>query len=164
MLPTRVLDVSADEPVLLLTNGKCAEYVALSHCWGGRTNQMTTLENYESHQRGIKLDSLSKTFRDAVQVTQSIGIDYLWIDSLCIIQNDEADWGKEAAVMGSVYEQAYCTIMAAAASNGSVGCFAQSVDQDDMIQISSAANNARHGDIYLARRPRQVHVDQEPLV
>jgi hypothetical protein len=75
---------------------------------------MTTKSTYEAQQQGIKLTSLSKTFQEAVKIPQTLRLRYLWIDSLCIIQDDDADWKNEAAMMGLVYEQAFCTIAAAA--------------------------------------------------
>ena len=67
--------------------------------------------------------TLPKTFRDAIYITQKLGVKYLWIDSLCIIQDSVEDWRQEAATMGRVYQNALCNIAATAASDSSVGCF-----------------------------------------
>ncbi|PMD47126.1 hypothetical protein L207DRAFT_575925 [Hyaloscypha variabilis F] len=66
---------------------------------------------------------LSKTFQDAIIITRSLSVRYLWIDSLCIIQDDEHDWEIESSRMASVHENAYLVISAARASDGSKGCF-----------------------------------------
>jgi Heterokaryon incompatibility protein (HET) len=94
--------------------------VALSHCWGGSTPVMTTIANIDKFRNRIP-PPLPKTFADAVEVTRALGIQYLWIDSLCIIQDSPGDWSNEASLMASVYSSAYVTIAADAASNSSQG-------------------------------------------
>jgi 3',5'-cyclic AMP phosphodiesterase CpdA len=71
----------------------------------------------------IDLTSLPKTFQEAITTTRGLSIDYIWIDSLCIVQDDVKDWEKEAANMAAIYESAEVTIAAAWGSNGSCGCF-----------------------------------------
>jgi hypothetical protein len=71
--------------------------------------------------RSIRYADLLKTFRDAVQVTRAIGLRYLWIDSLCIIQDDQQDWEREAGKMGEVYRNSYVTIVAARAAGDAEG-------------------------------------------
>jgi len=68
---------------------------------------------------------LPETFRDAVQVTRELGIRYLWIDSLCIIQDkhDCRDWYHEANLMDKVYLHSYCNISAADANDSTGGLF-----------------------------------------
>jgi hypothetical protein len=63
---------------------------------------------------------LRRTLRDAVYVTSYLGIDYLWVDALCIVQNDPAEMQAEIAKMPQVYRGGIVTILAgdAAASNG----------------------------------------------
>jgi hypothetical protein len=166
-LPTRILDVGmpGDDPFLLVTTGQRDRYVALSHCWGGRNECITTKSTYEVYQRAIKLSSLSKTFQDAVRITHTLGMHYLWIDSLCILQDNEADWENEAANMGLIYEDASCTIAAAAASHGAMGCFAQDVDLDSTILLPAEARHLNGGDIYVAKNTKKVtFFDQGPLV
>ncbi|KAF2850372.1 HET-domain-containing protein [Plenodomus tracheiphilus IPT5] len=74
-------------------------------------------------ESGVAIDTLPKTFHDAILICQNLSIEYLWIDSLCIIQDDEADWQKQAALMADVYEGAIITIAAAHAENPTRGCF-----------------------------------------
>ncbi|KAF4468140.1 Heterokaryon incompatibility [Fusarium albosuccineum] len=133
LLPTRVLDVGSSkhhetEPIrLIISEGKRAAYVALSHCWGGKDHHpiTTTRATLQGRLEQIKISALSKTFREAVAVTRGLGIRYLWIDTLCIIQNDEGleDWAQEADKMGAYYEQAFCVLSATAAPNGDIGLF-----------------------------------------
>lgn len=72
----------------------------------------TTQANLQKHLQDIPWASIPKTFQDAITVARSIGLDYVWIDSLCIVQDDHQDWLKESKRMGSIYEQAELTIAA----------------------------------------------------
>jgi len=95
------------------------KFVALSHQWGSFTQHRkfcTYKKNFEALQRGIRVTELPKTFYDAVVVTRNLGVQYLWIDSLCIIQDDAEDWEKESTLMEQVYSSAYVTIAASCAS------------------------------------------------
>ena len=71
----------------------------------------------------IDPNTLSKTFRDAIKVTRHLGIRYIWIDSICIIQDSREDWEAESTMMGQVYRHCECCIAATAASDGTFGCF-----------------------------------------
>ncbi|KAK4075142.1 uncharacterized protein Triagg1_4806 [Trichoderma aggressivum f. europaeum] len=103
--------------VRLYTDGKRGRrgrYASLSHCWGssGRPPLKTTQANLQKHLQDIPWASIPKTFQDAITVARSIGLAYVWIDSLCIVQDDHQDWLKESKRMGSIYEQAEVTIAA----------------------------------------------------
>lgn len=126
LLPKRILDVGeTDDQYVYLrdASGKRGHYCALSHCWGSKQPLLTTTENLDGHFAGISLEKLPKTFRDAVEITRGIGIRYLWIDSLCIIQGDKKDWHDQAENMGMIYTYAYLTIAASSAKDSSEGCF-----------------------------------------
>ena len=124
-LPHRVIDVGSingvAEPHLLETSGQVGNYLILSHCWGGGCPIMTTSKNIQSHLIQLKLLDLPRTFRDAIQVTRKLGCRYLWIDSLCIIQDNQKDWEVEAALMQQYYRQSLLTIAAADANNSEAG-------------------------------------------
>lgn len=129
-LPTRVLYVNTtrsyhDFVRVVETNGTTGKYCALSHCWGPVDRQpiRTTKENIQDHILGIPFEALPRTFREAVILTRSLGIEYLWIDSLCILQNDEDDWAHEAASMGDLYRQATLVIAAAGSEDSGGGLF-----------------------------------------
>lgn len=105
-LPTRVLDVTTNPPKLVITanlSQKEEKYIALSHCWGPSQPLRTLKMNIGLHQDGIDLSSMPQTFKDAVAVTRYLGMRYIWIDSLCIVQDDVLDWECEAARMADVY-------------------------------------------------------------
>ncbi|KAH6608158.1 het-domain-containing [Trichoderma cornu-damae] len=104
---------------LLPSGGRRGRYATLSHCWGasGRHPLKTTRSNLQQHLRDIPWASIPKTFQDAITVARNIGLDYVWIDSLCIVQDDHQDWLEESERMGSIYEQAEVTIAASHTPN-----------------------------------------------
>ncbi|KAI1316132.1 heterokaryon incompatibility protein-domain-containing protein [Xylariaceae sp. FL0255] len=131
-LPTRLINVNAsqnaeDLRLYIPKQGEKHRYLALSHCWGqsgkgaGLPPWCTSIENFDSRQNGFKLVDLPETFRDAVHVTRELGISYLWIDSVCIIQNQNSDWDAESRKMDQVFASAYCTIAATAAFDSRSG-------------------------------------------
>lgn len=75
----------------------------------------TYRKNLAQHKNGIEVDTLPATFQDAVRVTRSLGHQYLWIDSICIVQGPDGDFNHEAKRMEDVYSQAYCVLVASAA-------------------------------------------------
>ncbi|KAK3938227.1 heterokaryon incompatibility, partial [Diplogelasinospora grovesii] len=97
--------------------------VALSHCWCKHRLLTTRKENISEHCKEIQFASLPETFQDAVTVTRTLGVQYLWIDSLCIIQDDPDDWRRGSVQMGSIYRDAAITIAASGAKDGTEGCF-----------------------------------------
>lgn len=121
-LPTRVLDVSGSAIKLVVSdNLPQGSYIALSHCWGPSQPLKTLKENIASHQQGIDPHALPQTFQDAITVTRYLKIQYLWIDSLCIIQDDSLDWEREAARMADVYGFAYLVLGASSAAGDGEG-------------------------------------------
>ena len=129
-LPTRVIAVGkkgSRKCYLLSGKERSGYYATLSHCWGDPHNRplSTTDRTLPCRQRGIEDEALPKTFRDAVQVCRELDIEYIWIDSLCIIQEQETqeDWAKEAPRMGLVYGNSILNISAAAAVDSTEGCF-----------------------------------------
>lgn len=125
-MPTRVITLGAPgikSPRLLITNGLREPYVALSYCWGHGTAESLMLrdENLESMQQDIDGERLAKTYCEAFQVARDLGIRYIWIDALCIIQGNKNDWEYESARMGEVYGNAELTIVAARSSDAMSG-------------------------------------------
>lgn len=94
-LPTHLLDVGSFELNsirLRVTAGQRGFYTALSHCWGDDIKMRTTSDSIAARQKQILYSDLPKTFQDAVAVTRDLGLRYLWIDALCIIQDDAQNW------------------------------------------------------------------------
>src|SRR5271155_921748 len=107
----------------LFIDGSYPHYLTLSHCWGICKTLALKEEFLESFQNGVSFEELPKTYADAVIITLSLGYSCLWIDLLCIIQDNPADWLKEAALIGDVYQGAVCTIAALGAEDSQGGCF-----------------------------------------
>ena len=130
-LPKRVLDVGvipgSNIISLYESQHEAVPYIALSHCWGNPTIHKIPLKTLKSNinemKNNISWDLLSKTFQQAITTTQQLGIRFLWIDSLCIIQDDGGDWEEQAALMGAIYEHAYLTISATSGASGADGCY-----------------------------------------
>jgi hypothetical protein len=119
-LPTRLIDVGVegDKIIRLWETGPddTGEWTALSHQWGGK-HFSTTRKNLQQHIAGMGMEDLPATFRDAVAVTRALGHQYLWIDSICIIQGLDGDFRDEAKRMEDVYSGAYCVIAASSATD-----------------------------------------------
>lgn len=102
-----------------------AEYVALSHCWG-TVDLVSLLASTEAELRaGYPISQLSKTFREAIQVCSWLDYRYIWIDSLCIIQDSAQDWQTESQTMKLVYGQGALRIADANASDSTKGLFTE---------------------------------------
>jgi hypothetical protein len=95
-------------------------YMTLSHCWGHHIPVQLLTDNYSSFLKGMKLSDLPKTYRDAIMVTRNLEVTFLWIDSLCIIQDSASDWASESSKMTQVYQNS-CLNLAAGASQDSTG-------------------------------------------
>ena len=111
--------------ILCTEEGTKGYYTTLSHCWGAGVYCKTTTANLAFRRVSLNPSTLPRTFYEAALITQALGMRYLWIDALCIIQDDTADWEKEAAGMAAVYQGSALTIAASAARDGSLGCFVE---------------------------------------
>jgi hypothetical protein len=108
--------------VLLATADR--RYIALSHCWGDPNEiPQTRKESLAEHMQRIPPIMLSKTFQDAIVVTKELGIQYLGIHSLCIVQRARQDFESECSDMHNIYRSTYCILSALDAIAGSGGSF-----------------------------------------
>jgi hypothetical protein len=117
------LELDADVRLHETGPNERGQYLALSHCWGKLQPIKTERANLNTHRNTIPWKALTHTFQDAIKFTRQMRIRYLWIDSLCIIQDDEDDRLYEAAQMAGVYQNAYLTIAATAGPDGNFGLF-----------------------------------------
>ncbi|KAH9215206.1 heterokaryon incompatibility protein-domain-containing protein [Leptodontidium sp. 2 PMI_412] len=129
-LPTRLLELNEPSVGQLRLRETCEllshpAYVTLSHCWGDAQFFKLTGETHAQLARGIPLSLLAQTFQDTVLVAGRLGVKYLWIDSLCIIQDSLQDWRHESVSMCNVYKGSLFNIAAAASSSSDGGCFRQ---------------------------------------
>ncbi|KAK1753740.1 heterokaryon incompatibility protein-domain-containing protein [Echria macrotheca] len=129
-LPTRLVRIHQDSSSLSLaeTAGQSGRYAALSYCWGDTAQMVKTDHStLELHKREIPWGKLPKTIQDAIDVTRALGLEYIWVDALCIIQGSQdgnkGDWETEAAKMADYYSNALVTIGASSAASADQGIF-----------------------------------------
>ena len=155
-LPTRVLDVGTLQTPgvirLLEPKGRCGSYLTLSHCWGRLLPLTTTSKTLLVRKEGICSSLLPKTFLDAVSVTRQMGIQYIWIDALCIIQDDFNDWEREASKMASIYANSYLTIAASTAQDGSIGML-NPRSKSDTVQMKYEYNGNQNCRLFMYPEP-----------
>ncbi|KAJ9639921.1 hypothetical protein H2199_006154 [Coniosporium tulheliwenetii] len=126
-LPTRLLEVemTEEEPRVFLRETKDlpsdTRYMTLSHCWGGALKLRLLKELYQQFTEAIPFSRLPQTFQDAIDFTGALGVNYIWIDALCIIQDSTEDWLHEALLMASVYSYSWLNLAATSSSSGDGG-------------------------------------------
>ncbi|EOA92224.1 uncharacterized protein SETTUDRAFT_178482 [Exserohilum turcica Et28A] len=125
--PKRLLDVgkSASPVRLIDTHGRHFQYAALSHCWGAHPPLVATKSNWAKLAVNIAFDVFPPLFQDAIIITRQLGLRYLWIDSLCIIQDSVRDWETESSKMGSIYQNSYVTIATTQSADSSARCLVE---------------------------------------
>jgi len=127
ILPNRIIDVLPEDEqtparLILPAANTIARFVALSHCWGSQDKTIgmpkLTSENQTTwQQNGIDVRSLPLNFRDAITVTRRLGIRYLWIDALCILQDSTVDWVAAAPKMADIFGTATLVLSATSAEH-----------------------------------------------
>ncbi|KAF5500103.1 hypothetical protein CGCS363_v006201 [Colletotrichum siamense] len=130
-MPTRLVDIGLEdthqwrliETRRELQAGNPSPYMTLSYRWGSHPTILLKSSTLESFHSGNPIEQLPLTFRDAIRVVRHFGMRYLWIDSLCIIQDCVADWKAEAPMMRDVYANSICNIAASASFDPDDGLF-----------------------------------------
>jgi hypothetical protein len=156
-IPTRLIDVGREpkrDSVKLVSLQKSdhlndstpIKYAALSYCWGTTPFLITTSLNFKDMYNSIPLSRLPATIRDAIKIVRLLKIQYLWTDSLCILQgSDEAarkDWLAESSQMGQIYESAHFTISAESAPSAVTGILHhRPTESVDFFPIPASINN-----------------------
>lgn len=170
-LPSRLLDLF---PVPAHTAGcirlvesihleKGVRYAALSYCWGDvKPTILTTKANLDSQQQNIEFSALPQCLRDAVTVARSLEIGYLWIDALCIIQDDGDDWARESATMWQLFQNAHVTIAAAASESFDEGFLTRRPFEAFGMNFMSALNPQAVGKFALTTIPNLVRFGHKP--
>jgi len=162
-LPRRVLDLEVllgakdySLPLLETDGVERGRYVCLSHCWGDSEYlAKTTSLTLERNKDNIPWDTLPRTFQDAIRFTRWLGIRYLWIDSLCIIQDSNEDWLEESAKMVDIYRGAFLTLAATASSSDDGGLFHMHVPADQTRRVFGYSSAGIPYNFYV--RPRVSH-------
>jgi hypothetical protein len=135
-LPTRLVDVSNPDLLRVVDTRHFSTdivYFTLSHRWSAMTLASLTTKTYDAFHKEIPLSSMSKTFKEAIEFTRLLGVRYLWIDSLCIIQDSREDWLNESSMMGEVYAHGTLNIAATASEDGSGGIFSRDTTEDSLL-------------------------------
>lgn len=123
--PSRVLRIAGEGTVFLVDfqPDMARQYAALSYCWGSPEElnrhppRRATRATVQALRDGIQLNQLPRTIEQAVRICIHLGIQYIWADALCIIQDDGQDWEKESRKMATVYSEARVTIIAASSTS-----------------------------------------------
>jgi len=162
-LPTWLIDVGPTPPhgtpKLAVTKGRLGRYAALSHRWGGKNPLKTTQANLEQHKRGIPLADLPQTFLDAIHLARQLRLAYIWIDSLCIVQDSHQDWAQESQQMGAIYERAYVTVAATNGTDGDAGLFDGAGQATSYVKVPCDAEAPELGHVYFSRPAVQAQRD-----
>ncbi|OCK95970.1 HET-domain-containing protein, partial [Cenococcum geophilum 1.58] len=136
--PDRVLDLGrrGDTTVKLYLSpstdggqGRRERYATLSYCWGAANHLKLEGAVLQSFQAGINTSELPRTMRHAVGLVRELGLRFLWIDSLCIIQDSIDDWRTQSALMGSIYQHSHINIAASTSEDSEGGLFFSRVPQ-----------------------------------
>jgi len=117
-LPTRCIEVHPGGFRLQETAGQRGSYIALSHRWTTDTEiSRTTTTNLGTRLQELP-EILPYVFLDTFYLARRLGVRYVWVDSLCIIQegDDGEDWRREAVRMSDYYQGALMTVVASSAS------------------------------------------------
>jgi Heterokaryon incompatibility protein (HET) len=134
--PRRLLDLQAFESpdqirLIDAEHQQDLQYCTLSYSWGLTKPFWMTSNNLSSLQENIRVADLPKTIRDAIHVARGVGLRYLWIDALCIMQNGKEsvvasdDWLDQAGKMNDIYGNSVVTIAASEAHDGGQGFIMQ---------------------------------------
>lgn len=157
--PKRLLELRGNRIQLLETDKSeshfDAPYVCLSHRWGDAQHRRltSTVKTIQQHLQGISWDDLPRTFQDAVAVYRRMCVEYLWIDSLCILQEFDnmtdaeaeqtrADFAQENSLMATIYRNSYFTISADISTNMTSGIFGARSYTGHRIEVIDDGGNA----------------------
>lgn len=123
-VPKRLIRVNSDSrhsTVTLVSPDSSVKYAALSYCWGGPLRFKTNSETLSSALAGLPVEVLPQTVQDAIRVTRELGLEYIWVDSICIVQDDEVEKIEQIAEMARIFGHSYVTIAATGAARSSNG-------------------------------------------
>jgi len=154
-LPIRVVYVGShnDDVKLVIPGTRRDLYICLSHCWGRIRPLRTTKDTLAQRLRAIPFSELPKTFLEAIQFTRALGLRFIWIDSLCIVQDDTDDWIRESARMASIFQNSTLTIAATAGLDSRAGLYRDTATKVEVTNIRATAS------LSVFVRPEIFHTD-----
>lgn len=167
--PTRLLSIkrgrSAPYDAAIWIPDRHVQYAALSYCWGGDQVHKTTSARLASGNMNLDWYAMPKTIQDAIEATAELGLEYLWVDSLCIIQDDDTDKMREIAQMPETYNHALVTIVAArpkTANDGFLHEIAPTKATARMFKVAYRCADGIEGHVFLVRENEYIsteHID-----
>jgi hypothetical protein len=138
-LPTRVIDVMGHHgdgtPFLLESRGQHGRYASLSYCWGSTDQEKLTSTKVEAFKNALPMPTISKTISDAIMICKILQIQYLWVDALCILQDDYEDWILESSQMRQVYSESFLTLAASSTVDCSQGIFSTQSRASRLVKV-----------------------------
>ncbi|KAF1976702.1 HET-domain-containing protein, partial [Bimuria novae-zelandiae CBS 107.79] len=150
VLSTRVFDLreSNDSTRLVETRGLSGPYICLSHCWGGGGGGLLLLFFFLFFFffNNIPWVSLPLLFRDTIEICRTLGVQYIWIDKLCIIQHDKNDWASEGSRMAQIFEGSFLTIGATISKDDKKSLFFN--DERNAPSLKSYTGRIEDGTLY----------------
>jgi hypothetical protein len=166
-LPDRLIEIATDASGfprnwrLFCPEGiSNALYLTVSHCWGKSKHMRLMKDNYQAFLWGFNESALPRTYRDAFAISIALGFRFIWIDSLCIVQDDAQDWRNQSSLMGSIYTHASGNIAAAWARDGNDGCFhARDTCSVNKTSIEMDINTEHTSEQYLSAIPADAYYD-----
>lgn len=140
-VPTRLLDITGppEKPIRLVETGSGSAqgpYCSVSHCWGDPSLIIKLRKDTRKQfmEYGVEWHLLAKNFQESIEVARALNVGYIWVDSLCIIQDSGEDWDREAARMHLVYRNSYCNIAIVDSADSRGGAF-RSRDPHDIMPL-----------------------------
>lgn len=132
VLPDRVVFVgSGSDPRLVEPRGARGRYIALSHRWGGQLPMRLTKDTFDEFKCSIPFSKFPKSFQDAIRICRALAIEYIWIDSICIMQDSSDDWDIQGSKMDQVYANCWLAIAADAAMDCHAG-FLSTIERQEL--------------------------------
>jgi hypothetical protein len=161
-MPTRLIDVGHDASAIArlvlssdISKTKQTKYAALSYCWGSEKDAESQFKTEKASLEhwciGLPSEVMTPTTNDAIALAKAIGLRYLWIDALCIVQDDEDDWSHESSQMNLVYRHAFVTFC----SLNSASCHESFLYRAPMVEVpfQSTMRRAIKGSYFIRLRP-----------
>jgi hypothetical protein len=137
---------------------------ALSYCWGGQQPVTMTSSTAQDITDGILVSVLPKTLQDAIVVTHKLGLRYLWVDALCIIQDSPQDLNREIAKMAETFQGAFITISAASASSVHQGFLRDRQWRSSIcLQLPYESGTATNGSVLIEQERRTYDSSEDPI-
>ena len=121
-LPARLISITEEHTRLITADSSFSSqpdtrYITLSHRWGSQDMPRLLKQNLERFRKVIDFTKMPQTFADTVDVARRLDVQFIWIDALCIVQDDPEDCAKEIGAMGDIYRNAYCNLGAHVAAD-----------------------------------------------